>query len=189
MLDLSFVFLAGSGNSEPTHWQRLWCKDLARTSPVLWVEHENWTRVARNRWLSELDAALDGMAPGPDVVFVAHSLGCHLAAEWLDENPDSNVAAVFFAAPPDLAGECAQKDIAGFRTPFETSRIRCDGVVVASEDDPYATLDYARRAAAHWNLPLVDVGKKGHINLASGLGAWPEGRELLTSLVAKRTAR
>lgn len=42
----------------------------------------------------------------------------------------------------------------------------------------------AARCAADWGSRLVEVGPQGHINGASGLGAWEEGRRLLATLPA-----
>jgi uncharacterized protein len=35
-----------------------------------------------------------------------------------------------------------------------------------------------------WAARLVTVGARGHLNSASGLGSWPEGRTLLADLLA-----
>jgi len=35
-----------------------------------------------------------------------------------------------------------------------------------------------------WGSPLVDVGSKGHINSASGLGMWSEGFALVEELAS-----
>jgi predicted alpha/beta hydrolase family esterase len=183
MSRVSFVFLAGIGNSEPRHWQRLWCSELARTNGVLWVEHEDWKRVSRDRWLAEMDAALDGMPPSAATVFVAHSLGCLLAAEWLSENWESNVAGALLVAPPDLAGPNTPPGISRFRNPFSLSPANCKCTVVTSENDPFASMEYCQRLADHWKAKLVNVGLRGHINAESDLGDWAEGRRLLAEIV------
>jgi hypothetical protein len=183
MSRVAFVFLAGIGNSEPHHWQRLWCSEIARTNRVLWLEHADWNRVSRDRWMAEMDAALDGMAPTAATVFVAHSLGCLLAAEWLAENWESNVAGALLVAPPDLESPQIPPGISRFRNPFSLSPANCKCTVVASENDPFATMDYCQRLAEHWRARLVNVGMHGHINAESSLGDWPEGRRLLTEIV------
>jgi predicted alpha/beta hydrolase family esterase len=183
MRDVSFVFLAGLGNSSAGHWQRLWFDELSSSAPALWVDHHDWNRVSRNHWVTELDAAIDGAdAAERPLVFVAHSLGCLLAAEWMEENRDASVHAALLVAPPDLAAPTAPKDVSGFRSPFSLGALPCRAVVAASADDSYATIDFARRLSDHWRARLVDVGSRGHINVESGLGRWPEGRALLTEL-------
>jgi predicted alpha/beta hydrolase family esterase len=54
--------------------------------------------------------------------------------------------------------------------------------VVASIDDPYGDLAFARQCAEDWGSRLVSIGKAGHINAASGLREWDEGHRLLESL-------
>jgi predicted alpha/beta hydrolase family esterase len=189
MRDVSFVFLAGLGNSSAEHWQRQWFEDLSgggRAPNALWVDHHDWNRVSRSHWLTELDAAIDGAdAAERPIVFVAHSLGCLLAAEWIDENRDATVHGALLVAPPDLAAPTAPKEITGFRSPFAMGALACRGIVAASENDPLASIDFARRVADHWKARLVEVGARGHINADSGLGKWPEGRSLLTELTPR----
>jgi predicted alpha/beta hydrolase family esterase len=61
--------------------------------------------------------------------------------------------------------------------------------VVASQDDPYVTLARARAFAGAWGAAFVDAGPRGHLNAASGLGDWPEGRRHLEALLARTPAR
>ena len=59
-----------------------------------------------------------------------------------------------------------------------------------SSDDQYVTPGRARGFARAWGSRLVDVGPKGHINSASGLGTWPEGFASVEELrAAERDAR
>jgi predicted alpha/beta hydrolase family esterase len=60
--------------------------------------------------------------------------------------------------------------------------------VIASDDDPYVSIDRARGFAAAWGATFVAAGAVGHINAASGLGDWPAGRRALDALVARATA-
>ena len=55
-------------------------------------------------------------------------------------------------------------------------------ITVTSINDYYVTLDRAEHLAAAWGSELVNVGEKGHINVAAGYGAWPEGLEYLRRL-------
>ncbi|WP_338124149.1 alpha/beta hydrolase [Sphingomonas sanguinis] len=51
----------------------------------------------------------------------------------------------------------------------------------ADREGEYASLTYAEGRARDWKAGIVEVGALGHINGASGLGSWPEGRRLLTA--------
>jgi predicted alpha/beta hydrolase family esterase len=175
-----FVFLAGIRNSEPEHWQRHWYRSRA---DALWVEHDDWECVSRDRWVAELDATVASRRK--PTVLIGHSLGCLLAAEWLREHPTSAVVGAFLVAPPDVSAAGFPCSVLGFRPP-EASRLGtlpCPAMVVASTSDPYASIEYARTVACHWGAALVDVGDRGHINLASGLSDWPEGKTLFERFV------
>ena len=51
--------------------------------------------------------------------------------------------------------------------------------MVASSDDPFGAVAYAKRCAVGWGSVFVEIGAAGHINADSGLGDWPAGRALL----------
>jgi len=53
---------------------------------------------------------------------------------------------------------------------------------VFSQNDEWVTPARARQFAEAWGSELVDIGAAGHINAASGYGAWPAGLALLESL-------
>ncbi|WNY34294.1 alpha/beta hydrolase [Curtobacterium flaccumfaciens] len=48
-----------------------------------------------------------------------------------------------------------------------------------SDDDPYCGVSRAVEFAAAMRADVVRVGALGHVNVASGVGGWPAGRELL----------
>jgi predicted alpha/beta hydrolase family esterase len=57
--------------------------------------------------------------------------------------------------------------------------------LVASTSDPYMDIPAARSLARRWGAVFVNAGDCGHINVDSGHGPWPEGRELLTSFMSQ----
>jgi predicted alpha/beta hydrolase family esterase len=59
-------------------------------------------------------------------------------------------------------------------------------VVVASTNDPFATMERAKFFAASWGSRLMKIENAGHINTASGHGPWPEGEGWLEELRAIR---
>ena len=163
------VFLAGIGNSGPEHWQSRWRGRVARG---VWVEHDSWDNPVREVWVRELDDALAAIE-GPKLL-IAHSLGCSLVAEWAAEHGDETVVGAFLVAMPDVHGDDFPARAVGFGAPPEL-RLPFRTVVVTSEDDPYGSLEFASAAAERLGARLVNVGRRGHINAASGLGDWPEG--------------
>jgi len=57
-------------------------------------------------------------------------------------------------------------------------------LIIASSNDPFASLNYTRRRAAEWGAGLVELGALGHINGKGGLGKWQEGLNLLHAFKA-----
>ena len=55
-------------------------------------------------------------------------------------------------------------------------------LLTAANDDPYCEASRSQQLAKDWGARFVDAGPGGHLNAESGLGDWPEGRELLESL-------
>ena len=63
-------------------------------------------------------------------------------------------------------------------------RLERPGLLVTSDDDPYCSPQQSAVFADTWRTPRVSVGAHGHLNSASGLGEWSEGRNLLTAFTA-----
>lgn len=170
----------GLNSSGPTHWQTLW--EQSRDDCVR-VELGMWSRPHRNAWVAKLSHAIRaGRRP---VVLCGHSLGCLTVAWWalLEGQLDrSRVTGALLVAPPDCDRRKPPQPLAPFQ-PAPRGRLPFPSIVVASRDDPYAEIDYARNLAVAWGSAFVDVGTLGHINAASDIGHWPFGERLLDRLV------
>lgn len=178
------AFLPGVGNSEPEHWQSHWHRSMPGS---LWVEQRDWDNPVRDEWVAAALQALRS-AQGPKVI-VAHSLGCLLAAEVLEQaQAKTGVIAAFLVSVPDAEGPAFPRCISGFKRALDLS-MPVPSCVVASTDDPYGSVAHAERVAARWESPLISVGAKGHINLKSGLGHWAEGREHFNALLSSLSSR
>lgn len=182
---MKVVMVPGINGSGPDHWQSRWEADFGeratRIAPTSWDEPDI------DDWCAALEAAA-GSRVSAELLVVAHSLGCHAAAEWLSRNPN-RVAGVFLVAPPDTAGSNFPAPAAPSFVPLTRHPIGLPGLVLYSRDDPYCTPEQARRYADQWRLACVDVGALGHINVAAGLAGWPEGRNLLTAFMAGQGMR
>lgn len=176
-MDVTYVLLAGHGDSGEGHWQRIWHERLPGS---VWVDHADWLNVDRDEWVSDLQKALWKIS-GPMVV-VAHSLGCLLLAEWCRNHEDPSLVAAFLVAVPNPDGPSFPPEVNGFEDPT-AMQLPFPSLVVASQDDPYAAIDYAQEVAETWGARLVNIGARGHINAASDIGEWAEGWELLQELV------
>jgi predicted alpha/beta hydrolase family esterase len=121
------------------------------------------------------------------VVFVAHSLGCYAVAHWLAAAASSDRAPVrgaFLVAPPDQRAETYPAELLSTFLDSEPVAASVPAVLVASDNDPYCSIDAAARIADDWQIPLVTTGELGHINSESKLADWVLGQRLLTSFVA-----
>jgi predicted alpha/beta hydrolase family esterase len=176
-IEAKALILPGIGNSGPEHWQSLW--ELTHPS-FRRVAQRDWDHPEREEWVAALEAA--AAEAGPDLLLVAHSLGCLLVAHWAQRSRRSVQGALLVAVPdPSSAAFPAEGTSFG---PVPLQPLPFPSIVVASEDDPYGSIGHAQRCARAWNSRLVCIGPAGHINAASNLGAWPEGLELLELLAA-----
>jgi len=179
---MHYIFLAGIGNSESEHWQSIWYRSLGSSGH--WLEHTDWDNPVAEVWAEDLDRCLRALS-GPKV-FIAHSLSCLLVAEWAKRYEGAGVAGSFLVSVPDPKGPAFPRQAVGFGEGLE-GRLPFPTMMVASTNDKYGTMEHAQRVSAHWHSPLVNVGDKGHINLASGLGDWRQGRAMLDEFVASLT--
>ncbi|USI72955.1 RBBP9/YdeN family alpha/beta hydrolase [Sphingomonas morindae] len=172
--------LPGLDGSGPDHWQSLW---EASRPGMERVDLGNWAQPSRNLWISRLERAL-ARAGGP-VVLVAHSLSCHLVAWWAHlagEAACRPVAGALLVAPPDLDRGRIDPRVADF-APTPRSVLPFPAILVASRDDPWCSQARAREMANNWLASFCDAGTGGHLNAASGLGAWPAGQAILDQLL------
>ena len=176
---LRFLILPGYGGSGPQHWQTLW---EALDPAFRRVEQKDWNHPVASEWVETLEHAVaesDG-----EVVLVAHSLACLLVSHWAAKSGPTvkaKVKAALLVGPVDPAGPAFPKDAVGF-DPVPAGPLPFRSLVVASTNDPYATVEFCLRCSQGWESRFEVIGPKGHINAASGLGEWDEGRSLLSGL-------
>lgn len=176
-MNATVLILPGIGNSGPEHWQSLWERDNPSFTRV---QQRDWDRPVCRDWMDVLERSLARSAV--NVVLVAHSLACVLVAHWA-ANTSLTIKGALLVAPPNPDGPGFPKEAVGF-APLPLNPLRFPSVVVASSNDPYGSLEFARSAASAWGSRFVNIGPAGHINSESGLGGWKEGFSLLQQLVA-----
>jgi predicted alpha/beta hydrolase family esterase len=171
------LLLPGWLNSGPEHWQSLWEAQFGDER----VEQDDWQWPRRGDWMARLDEVI--LADRRPVVLVAHSLGCQLVAAWAAHSRHTaRVQAALLVAPPDTEHEQMPPQLHNWR-PIVRQALPFPAVAVLSADDPYCSLERAVAMVAAWGAICLEAGPLGHINHESGLGAWPEGRELLLRLM------
>ena len=174
----STIFVAGYGNSEPEHWQKLW---FYETKNAYWVEQKEWDNPNRGVWIEELEKTI--LHIKTPILFVAHSIGCHTVVEWVKKYYiNQNIVGALLVAPPDTNRKNFPKEIRGYEnTPLE--KLPFSSTCILSCDDPYSSKEKVEFLAEKWGSKVVQVGAKGHINLASNLGKWEEGRKILRDTI------
>jgi uncharacterized protein len=182
LADASVLVIPGWNGSGAGHWQTLWERKYTRFRRV--VQH-NWTRPSREDWIAQIDAHLSRVES--PAFLVAHSLGCLAVAHWAATAAKKTdwVEGAFLVAPPWLMENDACPAQLGDFLPMPLHRLPFPSLLVASEDDHYLPIEIAARLASSWGSQFVNVGRQGHINVASGHGPWPVGEGLLRGFIAR----
>ena len=172
------LLLPGWLNSDPEHWQSRWETQYGDER----VEQSDWNWPRRGDWMARLDEVLQA-DPRPTVL-VAHSLGCQLVASWAEHSAHTaRVKGALLVAPPDTEATDMPPQLHNWR-PIRRTRLPFPALAVISSDDPYCSPERGVQMAADWGAELLMAGPRGHLNTASNLGDWPEGRALLAAWIA-----
>ena len=176
MAQAHILTLPGWQNSGPDHWQSRWEALYGDQR----VEQHDWVTPLRGDWQMQLESTLLEQT-GP-VVLVAHSMGCALVGAWAAFSKNTHrVRAALLVAPGDLEQAPEVAHLHSWQ-PMVLQPLPFPALLVGSQNDPYCSLERARYFAGRWGAKFLDYGPQGHINAASGLGDWPEGRRLLDEL-------
>jgi hypothetical protein len=180
LADADILILPGLGNSGPGHWQRRWGE---RFSTASFVEQADWERPDAAHWVGQIERAIM-MATRP-VVLVAHSLGVPAAVHAAQRLKDTKVRGGFFVCAPDLELSAAVPAAARAFAPIPRDPLPFPSMLIASNDDPFCSVERAAEFATCWGSDFHLAGDAGHINVASGHGPWPEGLMMFTRLMQR----
>ncbi|MBR1154851.1 alpha/beta hydrolase [Bradyrhizobium sp. JYMT SZCCT0428] len=174
---VEIIIVPGIGGSGELHWQTRW-----EGANPQWrrLQSTDWNQPELDDWIAALDRAVGAARQAP--LLVAHSLGCLLVAHW-QQVSTAPVAGAFLVAVPNPEAPAFPVEAAGFANPPRTE-FRFPSLIVASADDPYGTVEYARERANQWGGGIVEVGELGHINETSKLADWPQGKALFAAFAA-----
>lgn len=178
----TILIVPGYADSGPQHWQSRW---LSHFSHSIKVFQKDWIHVERDAWVAALDAAIQ-KAIGP-IVLVGHSLGCSAILAWVHSHRGKKclhkIRGAFLVAPPDPQSDAFRAlTIQGFDTLF-LHQLPFPSILVASENDPFLSLEKAKAFAHAWGARCINAGKRGHLGDDSGVGEWEEGRKWLLELI------
>jgi serine hydrolase len=177
---MTFVIVPGLDGSDEHHWQSVW--ESSWLPSAICIEPSSWTTPDLDDWSKAITTAVD--RAGSDVVFIAHSLGCLAVAHWLTSVRTNAVRGAFLVAPPDQLAPTFPKALLPTFNSLPATPLNLPAVLVASDNDPYCTVQAASRLATDWVIPLITTGLQGHINSDSDLGPWLDGQALLTAFLS-----
>ena len=172
------LIIPGYGNSGPGHWQSLWEVNLHDAKRV---QMPNWDFPHRADWVEALDTAIREAGQVLPPVLVAHSLGCVAVAHWA-RRYQRPVHGALLVAPVDVELPDILEAVRDF-APIPMFGLPFPSHVVASTNDPLASIQRSREIALAWDSQFTEVGLAGHLNAASGYGEWPRGEAFLQDLI------
>jgi uncharacterized protein len=169
----NYFIVPGLGNSGPEHWQTFFEKSGDNFKRI---EQQEWEAPNCKDWIETIDKVISGYDLST-VILIAHSLGCCTVAHWAMRY-NKKIKGALLVAPSDLEAPAYTFSAEGF-SPIPESKINFPTIVVASENDPWVSLQRAKFFAANWGSELINIGNAGHINTASGYGEWDKGLTIL----------
>ncbi len=172
----NYLIVPGLGNSGPEHWQTFFETSGDNFKRIIQKE---WDAPICGDWIVAIDKAINDYDPA-SVILIAHSLGCVTIAHWANQYK-KKIKGALLVAPSDVEAQKYNFPATGF-APTPTEKINFKTIVVASEDDPWVSLQRAKQFAANWGSEFINIGKAGHINAASGHYDWKEGLDILYRL-------
>jgi uncharacterized protein len=183
MMAHKVLIIPGLGGSGPDHWQTLWEDERLDCQRV---EQADWHNPDPLGWICTIDAAV--AKADCATILVAHSLGCLAVSAWaaLSRIDPARPIAAMLVAPCDPC-QMGVHPIIGRFGRVSQQRLPISSVLVASANDPYATLARSGNFASIWGSQLIEAGELGHINAQSNLGPWRWGQNILETLIAKLT--
>lgn len=172
---MNYLIVPGLNNSGPRHWQSFWAKSLSNATRVV---QRCWDKPQKEEWIETLDKAVHNL--GSDTIIVAHSLGVATTVMYLTQKAEqgkipSQIKGAFLVSPSDVDNIEVIQSFA----PMPLQKLSVPACVVASENDPFVSMERALFFANTWGVPVFNAGALGHINSDSDLGEWEQGRKFL----------
>jgi predicted alpha/beta hydrolase family esterase len=176
------LFVPGLRDHVEEHWQTIAARKIPGSHTVAPLERDKLSCEAR---VAALDAAYRKVQGA--VVLAAHSAGVMIAVHWARRH-SPRLHGALLAAPADLetslpAGYPGLDALASNSwLPIPREKLPFPAIVVASTNDPLASLERVEGFARAWGARLVNAGAVGHLNPAAGFGEWKLGDVLVSEL-------
>ncbi len=178
----TILIVPGYGDSGPEHWQTYWQRQFPNSMRVV---QKDWFNVEREEWVNTLDSAIQ-LAKAP-IILVGHSLGASTILIWANsEQSKKNLhkikGALLVALPDPQSDAFRALKIKGFEE-VPLTQLPFPSILVASENDPFLSINKAHSYARCLGSELINIGNQGHIGDDSKLRDWEEGKQLLMKLL------
>ena len=177
------VIVPGLREHAPGHWQTLLARELPHVRVVAPLGREDLDCGKRVKALEEQAQGVEG-----PIVIVAHSAGTITVAHWAAMR-SRRVVGALLVTPPDFERELPEGyprleelRAAGW-LPVPRAPLPFSSIVAASSSDPLATPARVWELANAWGSELIKLGDVGHMNPASGFGAWKEAVVWIDALI------
>lgn len=177
----TILMLPGWQDSCPGHWQNLWLKKYP--SAVKVVQRE-WMKPQKADWVERLNAVVEEHN-NEEIILVGHSLGCVLATHWAHEygaTSKAKIRGALLVSPGDVEALESNHVLKSF-APLSLTKLPFPSIVVVSSNDRWVSAERGEYFAKCWGSRYINIGPHEHISTDSGFGEWPEGEELLQSLM------
>ena len=186
----NILIVPGLYGSELQHWQT-WIEN--KLPNTLRVEQEDWDNPIFHLWSDNVLKAL--MQKNGKSWIIAHSFGCLISIYAAMKCPEKVAGAMLVAlANParfntqGFVGNSAYLAATGnISAQLPKQALPFPSVIIASNNDPWMPLAQAEQWADVWESRFINVGAAGHINVASGHGAWSQGLAIFNELRATQT--
>ena len=182
--EATVLIVPGLRDHVPQHWQTLLASRLPCVRTVAPMGRDNLDCLERIEAIEQAAAAIEG-----PIVIVAHSGGVIATVHWA-RMTRRVVRGALLATPADFdqplpEGYPTMEALeAGGWLPVPRNVLPFRSIVVASRNDPLARYDRVAAFARSWGSKLIDLGEVGHLNPASGYGAWPAAQSFIAELDA-----
>ncbi len=174
---MTAIVLPGITGSGPEHWQSIW---EAQDPGLVRFQPASWDYPDLDDWVASLDTAIEAASQPP--LLIVHSLACLLVAHWAARSARS-IRGAFLVSVPNPMSPAFPPEARSFDAP-PREPFTFPALIVASSNDPFGTIDYSRSRAREWGAGYVIAGAYGHINGASGLEEWEQGKALFEAFSA-----
>lgn len=173
---MKYISVPGLNNSGTGHWQTIW--EAQAPTHFERVQQRDWQKPDCQEWVEGLNDIIEQQTS--PFILVAHSLGCLTVVHWALSHRSALLKAALLVAPADA--DRSTSPLLSTFAPIPKAPLPFPTVLVASTNDPYASLSKSVQLASAWQSQLVCTGAQGHINAASNLGDWAVGKKLLLRL-------